>query len=96
MELASDHKDFATALAKTRVAEMNSHGSNIIPVVPLTPHPIPQQQVPHLPAKQKNTSAFLSATSRLPGKVIGNWDIFVFSVCIYVCLIQLTDQLTHS
>ncbi|XP_076468573.1 C2 domain-containing protein 3-like isoform X2 [Babylonia areolata] len=46
VELASDHKDFATSLARTRVAEMSANGQNIVPVVPPTPPAVPPLSLP--------------------------------------------------
>ncbi|KAL8593869.1 hypothetical protein ACOMHN_018081 [Nucella lapillus] len=46
VELASDHKDFATSLARTRVAEMSAQGHNIVPVVPSFPAPPPVPSMP--------------------------------------------------
>ncbi|KAK7097644.1 C2 domain-containing protein 3-like [Littorina saxatilis] len=46
VELASDHKDFATSLARTRVAEMSGGGQNIVPVVPPSLPPVPSLSLP--------------------------------------------------
>ncbi|KAK7503764.1 hypothetical protein BaRGS_00004887, partial [Batillaria attramentaria] len=56
VELASDHKDFHTVLARTRVAEMNSNGQNIVPVVPPSP-PVVHQLPPPPPVSPGKKSS---------------------------------------
>ena len=53
MELASDHKDFATALARTRLAEMTKH--KVVPI------PQPKLQFPPSPRKSRSRSRSRSA-----------------------------------
>ena len=55
VELASDHKDFATALARTRLAEMTKH--KVVPI----PRPRPKPALPPTPRKSHSRSRSRSA-----------------------------------
>lgn len=69
VELASDHKDFATALAQTRVAELN----RTCRIVPITQPSLPQPAV-----VQHQTSA--NSVIPVKGKSLSN---FCFSIILH-------------
>ena len=60
IELGSDHKDFATSLARTRLAEMTKH--KVIPIPP------PRPALPRTPEKSRSKSRSRSGSRTRAGR----------------------------